>query len=51
MEVRECEVAIDPNRTAVTREGACVPTGENFFVLTWNKQGGKAPAERGGAIL
>src|SRR6478672_224438 len=22
--------------------GACVPTGENFVFLTWNKQGGKS---------
>jgi hypothetical protein len=34
VEVRECEVAIDPNRTGVTREGACVPTGENFLFLS-----------------
>jgi len=33
VEVRECEVGIDPNRTAVTREGACVPTGENFVFV------------------
>jgi hypothetical protein len=38
VEVRECEVAIDPNRTAVTREGACVPTGENFVFVPCSRR-------------
>ena len=31
--------AIDPKRTGITREGACVPTGENFF-FDLEEQGG-----------
>jgi hypothetical protein len=26
----------------MTREGTCVPAGENFVFLTWNKQGDKS---------